>query len=67
MATYVVTTHADDDFASEDGGQYKTKPPAVAQFQMLADAGAFARLVVWNDHQSTELQRANDPPSQDQA
>ena len=61
MATYVVTTDPDNDFANEHGGQYKTKPPAERRFCEIAESGGFVRLIVWNDHKATELDRANDP------
>jgi hypothetical protein len=60
MATYAIT-YAEDDNWGESSDRFKTKPPADARFQEVAATGRFVRLIVWNNNQATELERANTP------
>jgi hypothetical protein len=45
----------------ESGDRFKTRPPAEDRFREVAATGRFVRLIVWNENEATELERANAP------
>jgi hypothetical protein len=59
MAIYAITRALDDDWG-DARDRFKTKPPAESRFQEVAATGHLVRLIVWENHQSKELSRAND-------
>jgi hypothetical protein len=63
MAIYVVTRARDDDWG-DARDRSNTKPPAEARFNEIAATGHFVRLIVWEDHKSKELARANEKASE---
>jgi hypothetical protein len=64
MAIYAVTRALDDDWG-DVRDRFNTKPPAESRFQEIAATGHLVRLIVWADHQSNELARANDKVTED--
>lgn len=60
MATYAITFSEDDNWG-ESSDRFKNKPPAEERFREVAATGVFVRLIVWNNNQATELDRANAP------